>query len=435
MKRGLLVTLVFLLSCVPIFTNGYNDSVELELICLTIALICSAMLFSYPKEPYSTHKIIHIFFLFFMSIAPIVQFKSGVQMMGSFFTIDEYIDTSYLVLFALIIYNVLYYLFRHLITPRKIAVSNLRPIGGNREALLVAVSSVIVLYFLYVNKFNLVSLFVRGGELVTRQSQGQMQGLLMENFLRPMPVILFLSAYFVKVRHKVVLYILFILMLVAAPPSGMARYSVAALYIPVCLCVFPRLRRGYSFVFLLVFGLLVIFPMLNIFRYVQEGSALKFEISFDQFTDMNFDSFSMFMRVVSEDVVTYGRQLLGVLLFFVPRSMWSDKPIGSGAYVADLENLHFSNLSMPFIGEGYINFGIWGVLLFIIVLSSITAYLDKQYWTVIYNTRSTRHIQYMLILGLILFVMRGDLMSSFAYTCGFITSYYFAVNFMVGKSR
>jgi hypothetical protein len=50
--------------------------------------------------------------------------------------------------------------------------------------------------------------------------------------------------------------------------------------------------------------------------------------------------------------ITYGRQLVGALLFFVPSSLWPNKPIGSGTLVAEnmlmtRYSFWYTNISMP----------------------------------------------------------------------------------------
>lgn len=208
----------------------------------------------------------------------------------------------------------------------------------------------------------------------------------------------------------------------------MPRNSVAAMYIPVLLWSFPIFRKRQVFVFIISIALLVIFPFLNKFRHVDNINSfekISFELDFSQFLDMNFDSYSMFMRVLKTDIVTNGNQLLGVIFFWVPRSLWPGKAIGSGAYIAHETHLSFTNLSMPYMGEGYLNFGILGIIIFSVVLAYIFAILDSNYWK--YNNENNfSSLKYYLILGLVMFIMRGDLLSSFAYTIGYIMSFYLA---------
>ena len=133
----------------------------------------------------------------------------------------------------------------------------------------------------------------------------------------------------------------------------------------------------------------------------------------------------MMMRVIKDDIVTYGNQLLGALFFWIPRSVWPSKPVGSGYFVAEQTELSFNNISMPFWGEGYINFGYLGVIIFAIALAIVIARIDSKFWNKVVTQQNLEPIKYYLLLGLLIFILRGDMLSSTAYTCGIITSYYF----------
>ena len=65
------------------------------------------------------------------------------------------------------------------------------------------------------------------------------------------------------------------------------------------------------------------------------------------------------------------------MLFFVPRNYWLDKPVGSGYEMANHLNYTFNNISMPFLGEGYVNFGVFGVTIFAMMLGVFMGLVDK----------------------------------------------------------
>ena len=165
---------------------------------------------------------------------------------------------------------------------------------------------------------------------------------------------------------------------------------------------------------MMLVGLLVLFPFFDNFRYY--NGSVSFGFNFNYLNTMNFDAGQNFMITMKFQLITFGRQLMGALLFFVPRKIWPTKPIGSGATLA-AEQDAFSNISMPYFGEGYINFGLLGIFLFTVFLAFITAYLDRNYWKSGDPRVKTWFTPYYLVfVGAALFIMRGDLMSSFAYT-------------------
>jgi hypothetical protein len=116
---------------------------------------------------------------------------------------------------------------------------------------------------------------------------------------------------------------------------------------------------------LFVGGSVVLFPYLDLFRNgnatLQVRSVTAF---FTQKTD--YDSLVQVgnsWALVQSYGLDVGRQMSGVVAFFVPRSIWPDKPIDTGSVLARYINYPNENLSAPLWGEFYVNFGILGVLL------------------------------------------------------------------------
>lgn len=146
---------------------------------------------------------------------------------------------------------------------------------------------------------------------------------------------------------------------------------------------------------------------------------------FDMFTSINFDSYQSLAWVFQNNEVTNGRQLMCVLFFWIPRSFWPDKPYMSGRMIAEKYNLWFEQISMNYFGEGYLNFGIMGVLLFTVVLAYISARFDKLYWvTNIGKIHNSFAVFYLLFMGMFFFIMRGDLMNAFSYTLSLLFGAY-----------
>jgi hypothetical protein len=117
-------------------------------------------------------------------------------------------------------------------------------------------------------------------------------------------------------------------------------------------------------------GVFTVFEFLDKFRYFsyESNKSFDFKINFNFLKKGHFDAYENFVRAIEIDFITYGDQLQGALLFFVPRFLWKDKPIGSGAALAEKSNYNFGGISMPFIGEGYVNFGTIGSFLFMLLL-------------------------------------------------------------------
>ncbi|MGZ5255033.1 MAG: hypothetical protein ACXWCT_11540, partial [Flavitalea sp.] len=174
------------------------------------------------------------------------------------------------------------------------------------------------------------------------------------------------------------------------------------------------------------------------FRAFGRNTELKFSIDYKMFQSGHFDSFQNFAFILSEEIITYGYQLLGVLFFWVPRAVWPSKPVGSGELIAEIMQFEWNNVSANFFAEGYVNFGFFGILAFVFLLARYTAVIDKIYWVTLRQSGPVSgnffRILYYIMLGMLFFILRGDLLSSFAFTIGFMISY-FVVYKLIGNTR
>ena len=118
---------------------------------------------------------------------------------------------------------------------------------------------------------------------------------------------------------------------------------------------------------------------------------------------------------VAEYGITWGKQLLGAALFFVPRAIWPNKPIGTGAMLMqELDQFYFTNVSASLMLEGYINFGIIGIILFGFIAGFVGHTLDHAYWKEKRKWALIRVI-YPFTIFQFFFMLRGDLNSSWAF--------------------
>jgi hypothetical protein len=127
-------------------------------------------------------------------------------------------------------------------------------------------------------------------------------------------------------------------------------------------------------------GLLVLFAGIDPRRIIAQpllrGEAITFSGSVEIIqesirgvqTDANFDAFQMIalsQGYTERHGKSMGRQVLLPMFFWVPRSLWSGKPIGTSDLVAESLSFASTNVGSPLWAEGYVNFGIFGVLLFL----------------------------------------------------------------------
>lgn len=374
---------------------------------------------------YSAKNFFYLFIFFFMGIAPLMQYKQGTQTIGGYDISEKYyIITNLIVSICLVIFDVFYKLYfnstriSNKFYSKYCHFTQKEPLKYRNVLLIIATVSLIITLFEF--RHRPLLLIFRGLEMNSNDIQtsgnSQFWSPLYNCIIRPLPIICCIN-YLCVGKNKTFKIILFLMSLLSCFPTSLARLRVAAYYIPMLIIIFPKIRYRNLFVNIFILGFLLFFPLLNNFRTWGDSKFKWFNLDFNMFCNMNYDSYQSLAFVLQNDIITYGRQLLVVFFFWVPRYFWPDKPLFSGMTVAHDYGLWFDQISMNYFAEGYLNFGIFGILLFVIFLAYITAKFDKAYW--IYNKGNEHSLYapfYFLFIGMYFFFMRGDLMYGFEYT-------------------
>lgn len=238
-------------------------------------------------------------------------------------------------------------------------------------------------------------------------------------------------------------------------PIASSRFYTFMVYLLIIVLFLRRLSKvKFVFNFIFLFGVLGSFYQ-NVFRgaFASVSGVNENSNSFDlnYFFQGHFDSYenlSNTITFVQKNGILWGEQFLGVILFWFPRSIWAEKPEGSGTFLGrtfysfDATNQNL-NISAPLVMEEYLNFGVFGVILFTYVLGYLTAKLDSRYALVnLFKFKYVNgHIEnsifnyvfYFSFLGLFLFILRGDLLSSLSYTVGIYISYKLTIRVIFSK--
>lgn len=359
------------------------------------------------------------FFLFsflFYSYVPFLEYVNDVVYVSEIqFSDDDYFRSNMLILLVVVVVKVFEFFFNRV---RKESYQ-VEPVGITfkyREILLVFLLSLLCFYLtLYVNNFDLNGLFFRS---VTHGSRFSPVYQVLSNFSRFTLLLLFLSVYFSSC-NKAFKFYLFILIVLCCFPTAMPRYFVALIYIPIMWSLFPFFRKGQNLIIAILIALLTVFPLLDKARRINDLNDYRFSYSFDFFLAGHFDSYQTLMRVLQQDIITGGTQLLGNLLFFIPRAHWPEKPFGSGYFMADMLNYNFLNTSMNYLAEGYINFGYFGVGVFVVVL---LAFMRKVDGLLVRDGERINKFIFIFIFSFFIMIMRGDLLTVFSVLFSFAFS-------------
>jgi hypothetical protein len=109
------------------------------------------------------------------------------------------------------------------------------------------------------------------------------------------------------------------------------------------------------------------------------------------------------------------------LLFWVPRALWEGKPVGTSFDFADYAGYQAHNISFPLPAEWYVDYGVLGVIFGMFFVGILYRRLDilfsktKEEGSIGSYISAIGRIE-LSILGL--FLLRGSVLATFAYTVG-----------------
>jgi len=191
-----------------------------------------------------------------------------------------------------------------------------------------------------------------------------------------------------KIKYFFFLVILFLLMLIVSNPLNTPRFFLLATWVPVLFIVFKgKLSLSFSYI-ASVFLITIVFPILSI--------TTRF--GFEKLSDVDLKSFGYFIwhlpYIDTYDMLVYlvariedigfrfGESLIGMVLFFIPRAIWSDKPglialeLGNDLYDAGYAGT--ANLSMFYGAELYMDFWYLGVIFAGVITGKALNYINKK---------------------------------------------------------
>ena len=241
-----------------------------------------------------------------------------------------------------------------------------------------------------------------------------------------------LGFYLSKQKNNRNIFILFMLIFLVLMTKNIIfdrRNALGPVYLAILFMFFWKENISSKNVFMIVTpSILFIFPILSIFInnpieswvdvFTLENVLIEIQ---GHFLDMHYDAWANFiasLQYVETEGVRLGQQILGALLFFVPRDIWADKPIASGQmlgeYLVLYYNLWFTNISFPLPAEGYVDFGIFGLILYAALLGYYSRRLDYfiNHGSFVDRTSALYFTFYLL------FVLRGSFLPAFAYGAG-----------------
>ena len=309
-------------------------------------------------------------------------------------------------------------------------------IGKRGVYISIYLSFIILIGFLFI--FGMKNLLIRGAyrEVLISIHYNPIM-IIIDKFFRVIPLLSLVGLILLKDKWEnkrkwwILVIALILINLFVNNPLASERYWAGTVILGFIVMLLRKLDRGKGWVLaILLIGIFFVFPLSNVLRYKTGDTISLSDFRLSElrtaYASPDFDAYEMGVHVteyVEKEGITWGKQLLGSLLFWIPRSLWRGKPIGSGGMVADYFSYPRVNLSCPLPFEGYINFSVIGLIVFASLIGILFSSLDEYHWrestTKSYNIISA---YYPFLLGFGFFAMRGDLMSSFSYTVMFIAA-------------
>ena len=170
-----------------------------------------------------------------------------------------------------------------------------------------------------------------------------------------------------------------------------------------------------------ILAAILVFPNSDVTRYANAEERVGYGTVWETIAVKDFDQYTMIANAITftEDRgFTFGRQLIGVVLFWVPRSIWPDKPLDSGVVFGQWLGMKNTNLSSPLWAEGWTDFGWLGVIALLALLGIAARRLDIAYERAISLGAMTSSIAAVagtaLLAGYLFIILRGPLLQSAA---------------------
>jgi oligosaccharide repeat unit polymerase len=371
------------------------------------------------------------FSLFFFGIIPLFEYRFGITYSGAYTPEDaSYMKAAGVALLSCLCFYLGYGLKRGTSFNLE-SLKSIRYLSVRHRQLVVWTSVVvIVLAALFISafyQFKLFKLLFRG---YSEESDQSAIGYSFVNYVaRPLVFnLVFLMILIWTRRNRIPYGKIAVLCGVAGlfvSPLGIPRSLAGALYIPLVMMAFmPRFNSKYAQLVVIILAILFLAPLADVFRFINSehsqvdlGSNFNLEYLFSG----HFDAFHNLTQVIETKYKSEGWQVVGILLFWVPRDLWEGKPNGTAVDFAEYAGFSADNVSFPLPAEFLVDYGITGVVVGMIVTGFIYRRLDallskpQRAGSLSSYLFELSHLE-MSILGL--YLLRGSVLVSFAFTVG-----------------
>lgn len=451
--RNVFIVIYFLLSSVLFLTFQCDIFVWISFFISFILISFITFYHLFIEKDYSPFLSSYIVFnyLFFL-IAPIIQIGSFIGSSNEFATMFPYeVDLTLKTNGLIVLFNLVFILsYVYFKKKYKDKIEKVVTLSKQRSLPLTILSLFVISLLVFILSFNFVlNELSRPNWVGFSYSIFQLLVQKKVLFIIPLALIILCYQYFKNLtiinKNSIIILVVFLIsvfMLIwFKNPLTEKRNALGPIYIALIFLFSPKvMNTNLKTMAFLFFAMVLAFPLFQVFTHidysletiinkpnliVEEFANTKFV---DTFNTLNYDAFSNVSATidyVSQHGFSFGYQLLSGLLFFVPRAVWSSKPISTGElvgdHIIDEYGFNFSNLSNPLVSEGYINFGWLGVILF----SFILAYVCIKFLIWLKSPDQLKSIVAFYFAIHLIFLLRGDFTNGFVYFIGTFVGVYF----------
>jgi len=216
-----------------------------------------------------------------------------------------------------------------------------------------------------------------------------------------------------KLRN-ILLIVIFFLNVLVNNPVIQSRFWFVTVWGSIGLALFGKTRfLNHKLPVIVLTLIFLIFPNADIWRYANSTQSFTVKNPVTQLvTKGDFDSAQQVawgVKISHDSGFEFGQQILGATLFYVPRSVWTEKPVDTGILLARKAGYSNTSLSAPLWIEGYIDFGLIGTFTYLFLLGK----LHSVYRRLTITNNESLFIYFPLYQ---LVVLRGSLIQSMAFT-------------------
>ena len=441
-KSPVIILISIFLALLPVFLLSSRVDLAVILSLLIVSGLLGVSLVMYAAEDNILTISVVVFFTLFFIIAPVIQLNSSSVNLVNTMPPDTnsivFANLYTAVFIGAFMWFERFFSSKIRIKPVKVSQGEFK-LGSFIFSIIISVA---VAYFAFKDAVNLNINFLN--DLLLSEQLIKSKVIYMIPFVTL--ALLLQSGY---KRNLLLVFIAVMCLLLTKNFFLERRNALGPIYLSLLVIVFPVLiSKGSNFFYFISTVMFVGFPLSSVFTHavnkldVRVGIDDFVNVVQDHFLQLHYDAWANLVAViqmVDKTSFMLGKQLVGSLLFFVPRSAWEAKPLPTGLLIGDYLSAYylmwFNNLSAPIVAEGYVDFGLFGVLFFAMGLSFVVVKLYK-----LFQADNRRHLIFYLYFSFFLFfILRGSLMSGYAYLVGAFLAIYlwplvlYRVNYLFKK--